>query len=95
MPVLLFCGLIGVAVIQFIAGWQGIEYHLGFWAAIAAVAVALVFRFTLPLTVGTFFGALSVWGWHWAPALLLTLPGLALVVPSVVAEVIATATGRK
>jgi hypothetical protein len=24
-----------------------------------------MFRFTLPITIGAFFGAMDVWDWHW------------------------------
>ena len=80
--------LFGVA--QLVAGYAGIEHHLGWGWAAAALVAALMFRFTLPITVGAFFGALSVWGWHWALAALFAAPGLLFVVPGVLASIFAS-----
>ena len=38
----------------------------------------------LPLTIGTFFGALDVWGWPWYGALLFAAPGLLFTLPGAV-----------
>jgi hypothetical protein len=78
-------------LIQFYAGWIGIEHHLGSGWAIAAIVAALLFRFTLPITVGSFFGAMNVWEWHWAGALVFAAPGLAfmaLMIPGVLASLL-------
>lgn len=76
-------------IAQVVAGFAGISHELGaVWAWIALVA-ALGFRFTLPITIGSFFGALYVWDWHWIAALLFAAPGLALVVPGVLASILA------
>lgn len=82
-PTFLGCGaflLYGAA--QLVAGYQGIAHHVGQGWAIAA-AVAAFLRFVFPLTLGAFFGARDVWGWHWAAAALFTFPailaGLALI----------------
>ncbi len=69
--------------LQLAAGFAGIEYSLGFWWAIGAVIASLGFRFTLPITVGAFYGAMNVWGWQWALALIFAAPGLCLMVPGV------------
>jgi hypothetical protein len=55
------------------------------------VVVAFGFRFTLPITVGAFFGAMNVWEWHWALALLFAAPGLVLALPGVLASIFAMA----
>lgn len=75
---------VALAVAQLVAGFVGIEHEVGTWWAWGAVAVALLMRFTLPLTVGAFFGAMYVWHWHWLAALLFAAPGLLLMLPSVV-----------
>ncbi len=54
---------------QIAAGYAGIEHGMGPVWALAAVFAAVFLRFTLPITVGAFFGAMTLWGWHWAPAL--------------------------
>lgn len=64
----------------------GIEHGLGVGRAWGAVIAALMFRFTLPITIGAFFDAMNVWGWHWALAALFAAPGLLLVIPGVLAS---------
>ena len=81
--------MLGIGLAQMIIGYIGIEYHLGSGWAIGAVILALVFRFSLPLTVGTFFGAMDVFGFSFIVALLITLPGLLLMVPGAIAAGIA------
>jgi hypothetical protein len=81
--------IFGIA--QLVAGFAGIEHGLGVGWAWAALAVAFIFRFTLPITIGAFFGAMNVWGWHWLLAAIFAAPGLALVVPGVLAAIISGA----
>ena len=79
--------VIGLA--QMVIGYIGIEYLFGAGWAIGAVVLALMFRFSLPLTVGTFFGAMDVFGFSFIVALLITLPGLLLMIPGAIAAGIA------
>lgn len=73
---------------QVIAGYVGIDFHLGeVWAVIAIIA-AFMFRFTLPITIGAFFGAMNVWGWHWALAALFVAPGLAFIILGLILSII-------
>ncbi len=75
-------------IAQIVAGYVGIDFHLGaVWAVIAIIA-AFMFRFTLPITIGAFFGAMNVWGWHWALAALFAAPGLAFIIPGVILSII-------
>ena len=74
-----------------VAGYIGITHHLGTGWAIAAVAIALIFRFSIPVTIGAFFGAMNVWGWPWYGAFAFAAPGLAfmaLMIPGVLAAVL-------
>ena len=73
-----------VGLVQIYAGYLGIEYHLGSGWAIGAVIATLFFQFPIILTVGTFFGALDVWGWPWYGALVFAMPGLLFALPGVV-----------
>ena len=82
-----FLAFFAFGLAQFVAGYAGIAFHLGTGWAIAAVIVGLMFRFTLPITIGAFFGAMNVWGWNWALAALFAAPGLIFVVPGVIATV--------
>jgi hypothetical protein len=76
--------MLGIGLAQIVIGYIGIEYHFGSGWAIGVLVLAFVFRFTLPLTIGTFFGALDVFGWPWYGALLITLPGLLFMVPGAI-----------
>lgn len=80
--------MIGLGLAQLAVGFMGIEHELGVGWAFGAMVLALLFRFMLPITIGTFFGATNVLGWHWASALLFTAPGILLMVPGVVASVL-------
>ena len=76
-----FAIFIAFGVAQIYAGYIGIAHHLGsLWAALA-IGAAVIFRFTLPITIGSFFGAMNVWGWHWIGAALFAAPGLLLCYP--------------
>lgn len=73
---------------QIYVGYIGIDYHLGaYWAGLALFA-GFIFRLSLPTTIGAFFGAMDVFGWHWALAALFAAPGLALVIPGVLNAII-------
>jgi hypothetical protein len=78
-----FLGAIGL--LQIYAGWVGIAASFGTVWAIAALACMFLFRFSIPLTFGSFLCAKDVWGWHWSLALIFALPGLVLAVPGVIA----------
>jgi len=62
---------------QFWAAFIGIQYHFGTGWALGALALAIFARFTLPITIGAFFGAMDVWGWSWLISFLFAAPGLA------------------
>ena len=81
--------MLGIGLAQIVIGYIGIEYHFGSGWAIGAVVLALMFRFSFPLTVGTFFGAMDVFGFSFIVALLITLPGLLLMIPGAIAAGIA------
>ena len=95
MPLLgAFSGIVFliVGIIQIIVGYIGIEYHLGSGFAIGALILGFVFRIMFPLTIGTFFGALDVFGWPWFGALALAAPGLLFIVPAMITSAIANLT---
>lgn len=85
--------LLVYGIVQIYAGWIGIDHRIGALWATASVVVALLFRFTLPITVGSFFCAMEVWGWPWWGAALFAAPGLAfmlLMIPGLLASSFAT-----
>ena len=89
---LLFVLAIGIA--QLVIGFMGIEFYIGTIGAVIVVALCFMFRFSLPVTIGTFFGALEVLDWPWYYALLITLPGLLLIIPASI-SILASSFGPK
>jgi hypothetical protein len=82
---------------QMYAGFVGIESYADNGWAYAALAAALFARFTLPLTVGCYYAAEHVWGWHWSLALLFAAPGLAfnlLMLPGLAANAFSRFSGK-
>ena len=88
MAALGFIAVLIFGIAQFIAGYAGIDYHFGSGWAVGAIIASLFFRFTLPITIGAFFGAMDVWGWHWSLSALFAAPGLIFVIPGVIASVL-------
>ena len=84
-----------VGIVQIFVGYIGIEHHLGGGFAIGAVVLGFVFRIMFPLTIGTFFGALDVWGWPWYGALALAAPGLLFIVPALVTAAISSLVEKR
>ena len=80
------------SALQLYAGFVGIAFYCGSIVAIAALLFAIIFRFTLPITIGAFFGAIKVWHWHWFLALLFVSPGFALIIPGVLMAIISKLT---
>lgn len=75
----------GYSIAQLFVGFKGIALGIGVvWAWVALIAT-LVLRFTLPITIGAFYGAIHVWGWPWYWAALFAAPGLLFMVPGLVA----------
>ncbi len=77
--------LLAVGITQAAIGYMGIEHYFGAIVAFIVVGAAFFFRLMLPLTIGTFFGAMEVLGWSWYFALLVTAPGLLFALPAMVA----------
>ena len=84
-----------VGIVQIYVGYIGIEYHLGAGFAIGALVLGFVFRIMFPLTIGTFFGAMDVFGWPWYGALAFAAPGLLFIVPALVTGAISTLFEKK
>lgn len=89
-----FLAIMAFGVAQMYVGFIGIEYELGVGWAWGALGLALALRLTLPITVGAFFGAMNVLGWHWVWAALFALPGLVFVVPGILSAVLSLAKGK-
>lgn len=74
---------LGYGLVVLAVGSIGIEEELGRWWAFGAVLLALMLRFTLPVTVGAIFGAMHLWDWHWMIATVFAMPGLLFMVPAI------------
>ena len=90
LGILGFLIFVTVAIIQTAVGYIGIEHHFGTFVAIVVIILAFTFRLMLPLTIGTFLGAMNVWGWPWYGALALAAPGLLFIVPALITSVLST-----
>lgn len=86
MGILLLLPYLALGVSQAILGFMGLEYLLGIWAAVVGVGLAFAFRFTVPMFIGTYFGAVNVMEWPWWVGLLVTAPGLVFIVPAFAAS---------
>jgi hypothetical protein len=84
IPVFLATG-----IFQLWLGYQGIEYHFGAGWAFGAVVAALMFRLMLPLTIGSYFGAVDVMGWEWYVGLVIAAPGLLFIAPYMITAALA------
>lgn len=82
--ILLLPIFLAVGVAQLYLGYIGIEYHLGNWAAFAAIGALFMFRFMLPVSIGSYFGAVDVLGWPWWGGVLVAAPGLLFIAPALV-----------
>ncbi len=80
--------ILGLGVVQIIAGYLGIQDGMGTGWAVAAIIIFFMFRFTLPITVGSFFGVMNVWEWHPIIAFLIAAPGLLFMVPGLFAIIV-------
>lgn len=87
--------LIAVGITQAAIGFLGIEHFFGSFVAVAALIAAFAFRLMLPLTIGTFFGAIEVLGWPWYLSLIVTAPGLLFAAPAMVAVVLESISPKK
>lgn len=91
-------GLLGLAaffaliIAQIAAGYTGISDAVGPLWALAALFGAVFLRFTAPLVVGAFFGAMQLWGWHWPLALAFTVPGMFFMLPGAIPAIFSLTT---
>ncbi len=75
-------------------GIVGIKHQFGGLAVIIAIFFLTLFRFTLPLSIGTYFGIVDVIGWPWWVGLLIAAPSLTFIIPDIIYGTITTITNR-
>lgn len=76
-----------LGIVQIYAAFLGLEDWLGAGWAVAGIAVAFIFRSSLPILIGAFLCALNVWEWHWVFAALFAAPMLALLLPATAMDI--------
>jgi hypothetical protein len=75
--------ILGLGAVQIFVGYHGLDVQFGStWAFIGAALAFL--RFSLPLIVGVYFGAIDLWGWHPVAAAVFAAPGLLLLIPGII-----------
>jgi hypothetical protein len=89
ITLLCLMGLSALRVGRFAIALYGLGHELGTpWALIAGIAL-LALRLNLVIRVGAFLTMVALWRWPWIGALALAAPRLFLIVPGLVAAVLA------
>ena len=89
LAMLVFLALVGFALLQLVMGCQGLAQLAGVVGAVLGVLAWLLLGFRLPLQIGAFFAAMTLWHWPWFPALLFAAPRQVLMLPWLVARLLA------
>ena len=92
LGILAFLAFFAYGIALFVLGYIGIETYLGSGWAIGFLIAALMFRFTLPMAVGSVYGAMIVFGVNVWLALLIAVPTLLFIVPAIALGLITMAT---
>ncbi len=90
----LFIGVLLAGVAQLALGYVGIEDWLGSGWALGALALAFFARIMLPLTIGTYLAMTNVYGYDWWVGAVVAAPGLLLIVPAMVSDVLRKVLSR-
>jgi hypothetical protein len=81
--------LAAFAIAQLVLGCMGLAQLAGWGGAALGVLLWALLGWRLPLQIGAFAGAMSLWHWPWLPALLFAAPREVLMVPGLLARLIA------
>ena len=82
LGLLAFLGFLVLCIAHLIIGFHGLDVTFGTGWAYAGL-IAAFFRLTPPLTVGVYFGAVDLWGWHPVAAAVFAAPGLLILIPGI------------
>jgi hypothetical protein len=82
--------MIAVGLVQLRLGYLGIEHHLGTLTAVV-LSIAAFLGILLPVTIGSYFGAVDVMGWPTWVGLLVSVPGLLFATPMIMLNIIQSA----
>ena len=80
--IIIVISLFILMIFHLVVGFLGMQYFFGTLIALMFAIFCIYFKFSLPLTVGTFFGIIYVLEWHWFFAIILTLPGIFFLSPN-------------
>ena len=80
--ILLIIILLSTMIFHLVLGYLGFQYFFGTTIAVLLTILCIFFRFSLPLSIGTFFGIIYVLEWHWFFAILISLPGVIFFTPN-------------
>lgn len=95
-----FCGYLLAVALVLIAlalcglAWIGLDAEFGWQVALAAVVAGAVIRVNAALPIGLFLYAGHAWGWDITAAVMFSLPGLMLVLPSTAVNLFTTIVGN-
>lgn len=90
--VLWFFAVAAYSLVYLYSGFVGLADAAGVGWALGALAMLVLVRLSLPITVGAFLCASEVWRWHWAGALAWALPGLLVVLPGMLTSAVVAAS---
>src|ERR1700676_5131145 len=90
MGIGLFAALVAFTLLRVWIGVLGLAQIFGLGWAIAVALSLLLLRWLLPLQVAVLFGALSVWHWPLALAVIVAAPRLVLMLPGLVSTLLAS-----
>jgi len=76
-------------IFQTYAAFLGFDFYFGSIWATFAIFLSIIFRLPLPISIAAFFGAVNVWHWPWFLATLFILPSLLLLIPGILALLLA------
>lgn len=88
MQGLLLLLVVAAGLAQIALGFIGLQDWLGSLWAFGALGLAFFARIMLPLTIGTFFAVTNVYGFDWWVGILVAAPGLLLIAPAMVSDVL-------
>lgn len=91
LPVMLL--MVAFGILQIWLGFVGLDYiagEWGGWLAWGSIALLVIFRIMLPLTIGTYFGVVEVYDYEWWVGVLVAAPGIVYMIPAFVIALVET-----
>jgi len=89
IAIIAMAALVAIRLARLAIGTIGLDYELGMVCAIIGAASLVLFRFTWFIRIGAFMALISLWHWPWFAALLFAAPRVVLMIPGLLATVLA------